>query len=393
MSIHPIRCLGALSILSLSACVDLQPPVVSMVALDNAEVYQGVVEIQGKATDPSGLAALEISVDGSAPVPLPATSGDFAHPLDTTSLPDGAHLVTVTATDGARQANRASGSLALVTDNTPPALEIAERSLQTAQGHVLPVFVRSDEILHDPKVRFLDKEIPLYALSPTLYRALFGVSVKQEAGTFPLTIEATDAHGNAGSREVSVALAETDFKRGGYIKLTKKQQANQKDDSKVTHDRSIREEAWAHVEPRQLWGGAFARPTEGPVSSPFGKYREYSSGVKSHHLGLDLSNETGTPVYAANDGVVLVADPLYIMGNHVVVFHGQGVASAYSHLSAIEVKRGDRVRKGQLVGLMGSTGQSTGPHLHWEVVVSGVKIRPELWEADDFGPPTDLTFR
>ena len=102
--------------------------------------------------------------------------------------------------------------------------------------------------------------------------------------------------------------------------------------------------------------------------------------------------KVGTPIYAASDGEVLVAELLFIMGNHVIVSHGQGVASAYSHLTDIAVKPGQWVHKGQLLGTMGTTGQSTGPHLHWEVVVGGNKIGPEQWEKEGFDLPADAAF-
>ncbi len=385
------RLLPLASLLSIG-CLDHRPPTLSLSAPETDRVYRQALEISGEASDPSGLASLSLSVDGGEPIALP-TDGAFQHTLDTSTLPDGVHLVEVVATDDTSLANTTRGSVAFASDNTPPELRIAERSLKTAQGEVLAVFVSATEVLVEPKLTFLEREIPLYPLSSTLYRSLIGISVKQEAGTFPLVLAATDALGNTGERTMEVEIAATDFEKGGYIKLTKKQQENQKDDSKVTYDRTKREAAWAHVDPQQHWGGPFLRPAEGSISSPFGKYREYSSGVRSHHLGLDLSNEPGTPIYAANDGVVLLAERLYIMGNHVIVHHGQGVASAYSHLSSVAVSAGDRVQKGQLIGTMGSTGQSTGPHLHWEVVVHGEKIHPLEWEEESFEPPDDLVFR
>jgi murein DD-endopeptidase MepM/ murein hydrolase activator NlpD len=388
---RPTPLLPLLAPLVLGGCLDREPPTLSLSPLEPDRPQRGPLEILGEVADPSGLASITLSVDGGAPTSLPV-AGPLTYTIDTTALPDGAHLVEVVATDDSALGNRATAALAFATDNSPPALEIAQRSLQGAQGGVLAVFVRTGEVLHEPKVRFLDREHPLYAVSATLYRALIGVSVKQDPGALPLTVEATDALGNVGRGTVDVAISETEFVRGGYVKLSKKQQETQKDDSKQQHDRDKREAAWAHVEPRQLWGGPFLRPTEGPISSQFGKYREYSSGVKSHHLGLDLSNEPGTPVYATSDGEVLLAELLFIMGNHVILSHGQGVASAYSHLTDIAVRAGERVHKGQLIGTMGSTGQSTGPHLHWEVVVSGEKISPEQWEQEAFELPEDAGF-
>jgi murein DD-endopeptidase MepM/ murein hydrolase activator NlpD len=380
-----------IALLALAACEDHQPPTLSLTALDRTRPLRGSVELAGEAADPQGLASLTLTIDGADPVALP-TTGPFTHALDTAALPDGVHLAEVVAVDGTKAGNRVTAAVAFATDNTPPALEIGDASPKAVQGGVLAVFVRSKELLHEPKVRFLDKEHPLWPLSATTWRALIGVSVKQDPGTFPLTVVAGDEWGNVGSGAVDVVLAEGKFVKGGFVKLSAKQEETQKDDSKQQHDRDIREAAWAHVEPRQLWAGRFVRPAEGEVSSEFGKYREYSSGVKNHHLGLDVSNEPGTPIHAAADGEVLVAESLFIMGNHVIIGHGQGVASAYSHLTDIAVKKGQEVQKGELVGTMGSTGQSTGPHLHWEVVVGGNKIGPEIWEAGGFDWPSDDAF-
>jgi murein DD-endopeptidase MepM/ murein hydrolase activator NlpD len=378
---------------ALGGCPDQKPPALTLTALDRTQPLRGTVEIAGQVGDLADLVSVTVSVDGVAGPPVSVQAdGTFTAPIDTTGLPDGAHLVEVVAQDGARQPNRATAALAFATDNTPPALEITEVSLKAAQGAVLPVFVRATELLHEPKIRFLDQDHALYPVSATTWRALVGVSVKQAAGTFPLQVTAADAWGNTGTGTVDVVVAETPFERGGFVKLSKEQEETQKDDSKQKHDRDIREAAWAHVEPRQLWAGPALRPTAGEISSQFGKYREYSSGERSHHLGLDLENEPGTPIYAANDGEILVAESLFVMGNHVIVGHGQGVASAYSHLTDIAVQKGQRVHKGQLLGTMGSTGQSTGPHLHWEVVVSKNKISPQLWEQDSFELPAEARF-
>jgi murein DD-endopeptidase MepM/ murein hydrolase activator NlpD len=380
-------------VLVLPGCSDQEPPALTLTPLDRTTPLRGTVEIAGQVSDPADLASVTVSIDGAAGSPVTVQpDGTFTSPVDTTTLPDGAHLVEVIALDKARQPNQGTAALAFATDNTPPALEITEASLKTAQGAVVPVFVRATELLHTPKVRFLEQDHVLYPVSATTWRALIGVSVKQAAGTFPLEVTAADAWGNTGIGKVDVVVAETSFERGGFVKLSKEQEATQKDDSKQQHDRDIREAAWAHVEPRQLWAGPFLRPTEGEISSQFGKYREYSSGERSHHLGLDLENEPGTPIHATNDGEVLVAESLFVMGNHVIVGHGQGVASAYSHLTDIAVKKGQRVHKGQLIGTMGSTGQSTGPHLHWEVVVSGNKISPQHWEQDSFDLPAEARF-
>ncbi len=113
--------------------------------------------------------------------------------------------------------------------------------------------------------------------------------------------------------------------------------------------------------------GKFAWPTQGYLS------QRYWSG----HLGIDIANRTGTPIYAADDGYVLMAGrDTYGYGNQVVIDHGNGYLTRYAHLQTILVKAGDSVKKNQKIGTMGSTGRSTGPHLHFEVIQDGARRNP-----------------
>jgi murein DD-endopeptidase MepM/ murein hydrolase activator NlpD len=99
---------------------------------------------------------------------------------------------------------------------------------------------------------------------------------------------------------------------------------------------------------------------------------------------MDIAGDTGAPVSASNRGKVVLAEDLKVRGGAVIIDHGMGVYSAYYHLSAIKVKKGQMVEKGQVVGLVGSEGLSTGPHLHWEMRVTGKAIEPKLWTQRTF---------
>jgi murein DD-endopeptidase MepM/ murein hydrolase activator NlpD len=146
-----------------------------------------------------------------------------------------------------------------------------------------------------------------------------------------------------------------------------------------------RDTAYAFAQPQQRWSGAFHKPVpSADLRSPFGKYRSYSDGKKSYHTGLDLSAERGIPVESAAAGIVLVAHEQAIFGNVVIVHHGDGVATSYNHLDEIDVKEGDQVEQGQVLGKLGATGQATGPHLHWGLEVGVVAVDPGEWLAYGF---------
>ena len=158
------------------------------------------------------------------------------------------------------------------------------------------------------------------------------------------------------------------------------------DKSKTSEDNAKRWKAYEQAKKTesQLWQGLFIRPTSGALTSAFGKYREYNTGVKRHHLGTDIANQVGTAIYAGNSGLITLVDNLHVYGQTVIINHGQGVSTSYNHLSKIKVKVGNQVKKGEEIGLMGATGQVTGPHLHWGMVVNGTAVDAEQWNDQNF---------
>lgn len=117
-------------------------------------------------------------------------------------------------------------------------------------------------------------------------------------------------------------------------------------------------------------------PTRGRITSPFGYRRNPVNGRMHHHTGIDIANSTGTPIYATANGTVSVAAYRGGYGNLIIIEHGYGYSTYYAHLSRISVRPFQQVSRGQLIGYMGSTGQSTGPHLHYEVRVRGNPVNP-----------------
>lgn len=128
------------------------------------------------------------------------------------------------------------------------------------------------------------------------------------------------------------------------------------------------------------WRQRFMWPATGRISGLFGSQRIYKGEPGSYHGGVDVARPTGTPVIAPADGVVILAaaSPFTLEGRLLMVDHGMGLNSAFLHLSRIDVKVGDVVRRGQPIGAIGMTGRATGPHLHWGMRWRGAKIDPLL---------------
>lgn len=130
----------------------------------------------------------------------------------------------------------------------------------------------------------------------------------------------------------------------------------------------------------QGWRQPFLWPTTGRISTLFGSQRIYAGEPGAFHSGIDIARATGTPVLAPADGVViLAADQAFTLeGNLLMIDHGMGLNSAFLHLSRIDVKLGDHVRRGQPIGAVGRSGRATGPHLHWGMRWRDARIDPLL---------------
>jgi murein DD-endopeptidase MepM/ murein hydrolase activator NlpD len=136
---------------------------------------------------------------------------------------------------------------------------------------------------------------------------------------------------------------------------------------------------WAQRSPTLLWTAPFTRPiaVDYPTTSPFGTRRSYNGGpINTYHAGQDFGAPEGVPILVPGDGVVVLAEPLAVRGGSVIIDHGAGVLTGYWHLSQISVAIGQPVAAGDVLGLVGNTGRSTGAHLHWEMRIYGIAVDP-----------------
>ena len=122
----------------------------------------------------------------------------------------------------------------------------------------------------------------------------------------------------------------------------------------------------------------FLKPVDGLISSRYGKKRYINGLPRSPHLALDIAAPTGTKIISPEFGKIILVGDFFYSGNYVVVDHGYGLITSYSHLSKVAVKEGQLIDKGQKIGEVGSTGRVTGPHLHWTVYLNQIRINPEI---------------
>lgn len=149
--------------------------------------------------------------------------------------------------------------------------------------------------------------------------------------------------------------------------------------AKIAADKEKKDAARATTAASPFWTAGFSWPVTGRISGVFGSQRILNGEAKTPHSGVDVAAATGTPVKAPATGIVRLADSdMYFEGGLVFIDHGQRLESAFLHLSRIDVKPGDRVEAGQVIGAVGATGRATGPHMHWSLKWMGTLVDPQL---------------
>jgi len=234
----------------------------------------------------------------------------------------------------------------------------------------------------------LELDARTYALTPAPDRfwGLVGLPVDAAAGPRTLRAVARSASGTVlGAAEVPLVFVPVQ-RPVDYLELTQELTSILTDESAAT-ELSIRAGQFSTFDTGRRWSGKFVRPLIGPQTTAFGQGRSINGGpVGGFHSGEDIGADAGTPVHASADGRVSSVVRMPIRGLSVVIDHGSGVKSGYHHLESALVQEGQQVVQGQVIGLVGSTGLSTGPHLHWEISVWGTNVDPVQWTRDLFEP-------
>jgi len=152
-------------------------------------------------------------------------------------------------------------------------------------------------------------------------------------------------------------------------------------EERIRREAELLETVYGFLNPRWMGEGDFILPHDGKMAPNFGERRVYNNIPRSTHSGVDISASSGDPVRAANSGRVALARDLYFSGQTVILDHGLGLFTYYCHFSRLKVKRDEIIKKGDVIGLVGSTGRSTGPHLHWGAKILRSRVDPAalLW--------------
>jgi murein DD-endopeptidase MepM/ murein hydrolase activator NlpD len=205
---------------------------------------------------------------------------------------------------------------------------------------------------------------------------LAGVDVEALPGVYPLDVVATMPDGEVIHLSRDVQVGPSNYKTVSLRVPDRFVKPDAAALRQIESDKQAKSIAFAHQTAAPEWSGDFLAPIGSVVSDSFGTRRVFNGKVESVHRGLDFRAKPGSPVRAANSGEVVLARKLFYEGNCVIIDHGGQFMTLYMHLSRFEVATGQKVTKGQEIGLSGATGRVTGPHLHMGVRWEGAYIDP-----------------
>lgn len=224
---------------------------------------------------------------------------------------------------------------------------------------------------------FREEKIPLvHRVPPGIYEAILGIDLDIPAGKYEIVLKAEDEKGTFYLESKRLRVNKMRFTTQ-YLTLPPSMvDLDAKTLARVNEEEKRLKVLFQRFKKERLWEGAFIWPLKGEITTPFGLRRIINRQPRSPHSGIDLQAEEGTPVLASNSGVVVLVDELFFSGKSVVLDHGWGIYSMYFHLLETAVGEGNKVKKGDLLGRVGSTGRSTGPHLHWGIRIQGARVDP-----------------
>lgn len=239
-----------------------------------------------------------------------------------------------------------------------------------AQGQVGLVHVHGAN-LAGARARLFNDSIDFFPINGEGFYGLLSASMEQNPRTYDLTIFAWYEDSTRVTFTTPVEIV-----RGAFIlqDITMAPDRAYLVDAEIERGELARlESIFAQRSEQRLWDRlGFQMPIlNSQLTSPFGAFRNFNGILQTRHTGWDIRTTLGIPVMASATGVVAFAGRLDIRGNLVVVDHGYGIYTTYSHLSQIHVTRGQSIVKGQILGVTGDTGRSSGPHFHWEIAVNG----------------------
>lgn len=272
-------------------------------------------------------------------------------------------------------ATRPSSSADVPQATVPSPLTVTAKARSVRPGELVVLTVAARTAISDVRARAFDRDLPAFAVGSRTWRVLVGIDLDVAPSTYTVDIVGT-AEGSELNATHRLVVTRRQFRTRKLTVDPAFVNPPAEAVERINREAAELKDLWSHSETTKLWTGAFVRPVPEAANSAFGTRSILNGEPRSPHSGADFNSPTGTPIKAPNGGRVVLAGDLYFTGNTVMIDHGLTVFSLFAHLSEMDVKVGDTVAAGNVIGKVGATGRVTGPHLHWSVRIDGARIDP-----------------
>jgi murein DD-endopeptidase MepM/ murein hydrolase activator NlpD len=250
-------------------------------------------------------------------------------------------------------------------------IDIRTRARSLRPGELVVVDLALDAAANAVQISLFDRTTDAYRLGPGRWQALVGIDLDQPAGNYVLTAR-VDGGGATADHALTVAprtfavrtlKVDPDFVNPPASLM-----------ARIEEESRFLQALYENPAPERLWTAPFHRPVPHRANSRFGVRSVFNGEMRNPHAGTDFLSPAGTRIRAPNAGRVVAARAFFFSGQTVIIDHGLGLFSQLAHMSRIDVREGDMVTSGQVVGLVGATGRVTGAHLHWGLRAGGARV-------------------
>jgi len=255
-------------------------------------------------------------------------------------------------------------------------LTVTHQERAVAPGEVLLLTVSASRALSDVSVAAFGRSAPVFAgTDPSVWHALVAIDADAKAGAAAISVAAR-VGGVRRQTTLNIVVARKIFSTRRLSVDPRFVTPPESELPRIAREQKLLGELLAAVSPARAWHGAFLKPVDGAPVSNFGVRSVYNGTPAGVHRGTDFAGAEGVPIRAPGGGRVVAAQDFYYSGNTVVIDHGLGVFSLLAHMSRMDVRAGDAVEAGQVIGAVGATGRVTGPHLHWTLRIGAAVVDP-----------------
>ena len=391
---------------------DMHPP--EIVLTPNTDRISPQRELTLRLTDQSGIRSVSVQIRKNNQIQTiverhfteKRQTEEVRFDLKNASLREGAFDLEIKATDaswaGFGRGNTRTLTLPMRLDTQPPRVSMKHAPPHVRRGGCGAVLYSVNKAVQYSGVRVGEHFFPGYRQEDDTYFCIFAFPLSFEAKQYNPQLVVEDVAGNTSINRLAVVPVTINFRRDAINITDNFLQAKMPELQHLTPNAATPLEQYlginrdvrvanektllslkAKTSDAMLWSGPFIHMPRAAERARFGDFRTYMyQGQKideQTHMGLDLASLPHADIPAANDGVVIFTEFLGIYGNAVVVDHGQGLMSLYSHLSKTGVSVGDVVRKGEILGQTGTTGLAVGDHLHFGMLMQGLEVQPLEW--------------